>query len=160
MKSLVVYSSQSGNTRKLAEAVYQSLPPGASLSSVDEAPDPGDYDFVALGFWLQAGQPDPKSQAYLKKLNGHARVFLFATHGANPDSEHARSAMTAAQAMADGATFAGSFDCYGEVNPKVLEKVRARPDAPAWIADADKAVGHPDSADIEHLKAALGQLLA
>jgi flavodoxin len=130
MKSLVVFSSQTGNTKKLAEAVCESLPDTARLVSVDEAPDPSDYDFVALGFWLQAGKPDPKSAGYLERLKGHTKVFLFATHGADPNSEHAQNAMTYAQSLAEGATVAGTFSCFGQVNPKVLEKIKAKPQPP------------------------------
>ena len=67
MKSLVVYSSQSGNTKKLAEAVFEALPEGKEITPVDGAPDPKGYDFVAVGFWLKGGDPDPKSLEYLKK---------------------------------------------------------------------------------------------
>ena len=126
----VVYSSQTGNTKKLAETVCEALPAGTQMYAVDEAPDPTAYDFLALGFWLQGGKPDPKSANYLARLKGHPNVFLFATHGAHPGSVHATSAMAHAQALAEGATVAGSFSCYGEVNPKVLEKVKAKPQPP------------------------------
>jgi flavodoxin I len=155
MKSLVVYSSQTGNTRQLAETIYQTLADGALLSSVEEAPDPADFDFVALGFWFQAGRPDPKSAAFLERLKGHQRVFLFATHGADPDTEYTRNAMAYAQSLAEGATIAGTFNCFGQVNPKVLEKAKAKPQPPAWINDAPRAVGHPNARDFEEVKSAL-----
>ncbi len=44
MKSLIVYSSQSGNTQKLARAVYESLTGPKEMYAVAEAPDPADYD--------------------------------------------------------------------------------------------------------------------
>ncbi len=155
MKTLVVYSSRTGNTQRLAEAVCRALPDGALLSQVDAAPDPSDYDFVALGFWLQAGQPDPQSQAYLARLIGHPKVFLFATHGASPQSEHARQAMAQARTMTRGAQIAGTFSCYGSVNPTVLETAKAKPQPPAWLADAPNAVGHPDADDMDNLRRAL-----
>jgi len=68
MKNLIVYSSKSGNTRKLAEAVFNFLPGENVLKSVAERPDPGKYDFVVIGFWLQAGKADPESYEYLEKL--------------------------------------------------------------------------------------------
>ena len=152
MKSLVVYASQTGNTRKLAETVCEALPKGTLLCTVDEAPDPTDYDVVALGFWLQGGKPDPTSARFLERLKGHGNVFLFATHGADPDSEHARNGMAHARSLAEGATVTGTFSCFGEVNPKVLEKVRAKPQPPVWIDDAVRAVGHPDQVDLDRLR--------
>jgi flavodoxin len=159
MKSLVIYSSQTGNTKKLAESTCEYLPNGTLLCPVDEAPDPSDYDFVAVGFWLKAGKPDPKSAGYLERLKGHPKVFLFATHGANPDSEHVKNAMARAQSIAEGANFAGSFSCYGEVNPKVLDKVKVKPQPPVWIDDATHAVGHPDKGDLERLRLSIASVV-
>lgn len=160
MQAMVVYSSQTGNTRKLAETVRDALPAGTQMWSVDEAPNPADYDFVALGFWLKAGKPDPQSLSYLERLQGHKKVFLFATHGARPGSEHAKNAMAHAQSLAEKANIAGSFSCYGEVDPKILEKVKAKPQPPVWLDDAAGAVGHPSPTDLENLRAALKAVLA
>ena len=57
MKSLVVYSSRTGNTRKIAEAVAEALP-GCHLHPVEEAPQPEGYDLVAVGYWVDKGMPD------------------------------------------------------------------------------------------------------
>lgn len=159
MKSIVVYSSRTGNTKKLAEVACGALPAGTQMYTVDEAPDPSAYDFVALGYWLQGGKPDPQSSAYLERLKGHKSIFLFATHGASPDSEHSRMAVEDARSLARGAMVAGTFCCYGEVNPTVLEKVKAKPQPPVWLDDAPNAVGHPDQKDLESLRAALTAVL-
>ncbi len=95
MKSLVVYSSQTGNTRKLAEAVFEMLSGDKALYPVDEAPDPSGYGFIAVGFWLMGGKPDPKSSEYLGKV-GEKPLFLFATHGAGAGSDHASHGMALA----------------------------------------------------------------
>ena len=67
--------------------------------------------------------------------------------------------MAQAQALAEGATVAGSFSCYGEVNQKVLEKVKAKPQPPVWLDDADDAVGHPEASDMDNLRRALKAVL-
>lgn len=158
MKSLVVYSSQTGNTKKLADAVYDTLTGEKEIHPMADDPDPNDYDVVAVGFWLQAGKPDPKTAEYLPKIAGGQRLFLFATHGAAAGSDHAQNAMAQAQSLAPSATLAGMFSCQGEVNPKVIEKVSAKPEPPVWIKDAPAASGHPDEADIEQLKQAVASL--
>ncbi len=152
MKSLVVYSSQTGNTKKLAEAVHEVFTGGKDIYPIADAPDPGGYDLVAVGFWLQAGKPDPKTADYLHRIGSGKRLFLFATHGAASGSDHAKNAMDHARGLAPGALLAGIFSCPGEVNPKVLEKVRAKPQPPVWLDDAPKAIGHPDDTDIEAIK--------
>jgi flavodoxin len=159
MKSLVVYSSQSGNTKKLAQAMYESLTASKAMYPVSEAPDPAGYDFIALGFWLQAGKPDPKSAEYLAKI-GKKPLFLFATHGAAAGSQHALAAMDYASSLAPEAHILGTYSCQGEVNPKVLEKASSKPEPPVWLADAPNAAGHPDEADIDVLKRRISKIMA
>jgi flavodoxin len=158
MKSMVVYSSQSGNTGMLAQAVYETLASEKAIYPVGEAPEPDGSDLVAVGFWLQAGQPDPQTQAYLKKI-GRQKVFLFATHGAAADSEHARQAMASAQQLLPEADIIGQFNCQGQVNPKVLEKVAKKQPPPAWLKDAPQAAGHPNQNDLDRLQAMLNECL-
>lgn len=157
MKSLIVYSSQTGNTRKLAEAVKTAFPGEKEMAPIEAAPPPEGYDLVAVGFWLQAGKPDPKAAAYLPNVR-NVPLFLFATHGAASDSAHARNALAFARAMAPDAKIVGTFNCPGEVNPKVLEKIRAKTPPPPWIGDADAAVGHPNAQDLARLEGVIKAL--
>ena len=71
MKALVVYSSRTGNTRKIAEAIAAVLP-GCEIHPVESAP-----------------APDAQAKAYLETVRD-ANVALFGTLGAWPDSDHAR----------------------------------------------------------------------
>ncbi len=158
MKTLVVYSSQTGNTKKLANAVYESLKEEKEIFPVENAPDPKNYDFIALGFWFKGGKPDPKSAEYLGKIGKGKRLFLFATHGASPESDHAKNGIKNAGNLAHNVEIIGSFTCQGEVNPKVMEKVKTKPEPPVWINDAPAAAGHPDDNDINRIKEAVKNL--
>ena len=102
MKTLIVYSSQTGNTKKMADAVNDVIGGEKTLYPVGEAPHPAGYDLVVLGFWLMAGKPDPKSSDYLAGV-GDAKLFLFATHGASADSDHAAKAIAHAKSLAPSA---------------------------------------------------------
>ena len=150
MKILITYSSQTGNTKKLADAVNDQFGGDKTFCTINEAPEPNDYDLIVLGFWLQAGKPDPKSSKYLEKI-GKNKLFLVATHGAAANSAHAVNAMKQARSLASEAQVLGMFNCPGEVNPKVLEKVKAKDPQPPWLDDADDAIGHPNEDDIENL---------
>lgn len=153
MKTLTVYSSQGGNTKKLAEEVFKQLPEEKNFAPVAEAADPSGYDVVCVGFWLKGGQPDPAAQEYLKKCTG--KVFLFATHGAAPGSDHAKMGMNKAAELAAGATVAGTFSCQGEVAQKVMETAANKSPQPPWLADAPAAKGHPNGDDFMQLSEAM-----
>jgi flavodoxin I len=150
MKTLIVYAGQTGNTQKLAAAVSDLLGGEKTFCHISDAPEPDGFDLIALGFWVQAGKPDPQSSEYLAKI-GNAKLFLFATHGASADSTHALEAMEQAKSLTPSARLAGTFNCQGEVNPVFLEKVRKKDPQPPWIKDAPEAVGHPDPSDIDRL---------
>lgn len=159
MKSLVIYSSQTGNTRKLADAVYETLSGSKKIFTVNDAPDPSGYDFIALGFWFMSGRPDPgtleyMSMEYFGNIRGK-RLFLFATHGAAADSLSAEDGMSYAKMLTSEAKIVGTFSCQGEVNPEIIEKARTLQEVPEWVAQAPKAVGHPNDTDIEELKRVL-----
>jgi len=158
MKILITYATQSGNTEKLARAIYDHMEGEKKICPVGEAPAPAGYDFVAVGFWFMAGKPDSKSAEFLASCGPDTRLFLFATHGAGKSSDHAQAGMAQAAALTNGAHIEGAFNCQGQVNPKVLEKVRQKETPPPWIDDADGAVGHPDDEDIRDLKAVLDKL--
>ncbi|MFZ0243264.1 MAG: flavodoxin family protein [Desulfobacterales bacterium] len=151
MKILVVYSSQSGNTRKLANAVFDAISGEKEIYSMEKAPDPSGFNPVAVGFWLKAGKPDPQTLEFLSKIKGQ-QLFLFATHGAAAGSAHAASAMDHARSLVPNATVLGTFSCQGEVDPSVLERVSQKPEPPVWLKDAPQAAGHPDQGDIQALK--------
>jgi flavodoxin len=154
MKTLIVYSSKSGNTKRLAESVHDFLPGTNTLQKVEEKPDPAGYDLVIVGFWLQAGKADPMASEYLGDLPP-SKVFLFATHGAAVGSAHAEKGMQNAKDLIASCTIAGTFSCQGEVRPEFLAKVQKKDPPPPWIGDAPAAAGHPDAADVENLKKAI-----
>lgn len=102
MKAAVVYSTLTGNTKKVAEAVLEGLGDGAEIFDVNAAPDPSEYDLVAVGFWVDRGHPDAKAMEYMKKVTGK-KVFSFFTLRAKTASAHAyKCAYTASSFYGEG----------------------------------------------------------
>lgn len=161
MKALIVHSSQTGNTKKVAKWIYDGISGRTTMKTTEDAPDPSGFDLVAVGFWFQGGKPDARSAAYLEKvgeLEGQ-KVFLFATHGAASKSAHAENGMAAAREMVKNCDVVGTFSCQGEVNPDILAKAQAKDPQPEWLADAPDAVGHPAGDDMARLLKELGDAL-
>lgn len=60
MKSTVIYFSQTGNTRKVAEAIAGALPGTVTLADLASAPEPGDADVVFIGMPVVRFGPPPR----------------------------------------------------------------------------------------------------
>jgi len=154
MKSLVIYSSRTGNTKKVAGAIYDALPGEKTLAQTDRPPeDLGSYDLVFVGFWAWRRGADPMAQKVLGALKGQ-KVAVFGTCGAWPDSDAAKTYASNAAALLDESnTFLGSFMCQGRVNSFHQRKLHpdresAHPMTEDRRARLEEAERHPDDADL------------
>lgn len=93
-------------------------------------------------------------------------MALFATVGADPNSEHAQRSMANARALLDSSnTILGDFICQGKVDPKLLETFRHLPaDHPHGInlerlARHKAASTHPDEEDLAKAKQVFQQMI-
>lgn len=162
MKSLVVYSTRTGNTRKLAQALYEMLPEPKDLFSIETAPSPDGYDFIALGFWVDRGTADHATLQYIEKIKGK-KVGIFGTSGAFPDSDHTRECMESVTQLLAGNAVLGGFICQGRIDPAVARKMdrlapedETAPNRPDRIAEAAR---HPNEKDLQNLRAAFAAML-
>ena len=82
MKPIVVYSTRSGNTKKVAEAIASELNcPCLQITSDSAAVSINDYDTVFIGTGIYKGQPHQDLLGYLQtvRLNGKKQFALFMT---------------------------------------------------------------------------------
>ncbi len=152
-KWAIIYSSVTGNTKMVAEAIAGAAE-HADVFRVQDAPqDLSNYDIVAIGYWLRLGQPDPLTLQYLSQVE-NARVVFFQTHGAEVNSEHAITSFArAGYHLGRNCEILGTFGCQGKINPAMLEKRKNAPaDDPHGGAAAmerwQRAASHPDDADL------------
>jgi flavodoxin len=164
MKSLVVYSSRTGNTQQVARAIYDALPAPKEIFSAKEAPDPSAYDFLALGFWVDKGTANAGSARYMETVKNKT-IGLFGTMGAAPDSDHARQCLKKARALVQGNDILGEFLCQGKVAPDLIKMMETkRKDDPHHCmtperrANLEEAAKHPDEKDLADARALFAEL--
>lgn len=152
MKTLVTWSSKTGNTKSVGEAIGAVCPPETTLCPIEEAPaGGGEYDFLIIGYWVDKGVPDAKCKEYLKKIRGK-KIAFFGTLGAYPDSDHARECMRKAEDMARDNEVCGHFLCQGKIDPELLEMMAKMPNNPHPMtkerkARIEEAKKHPNEDD-------------
>ena len=82
MKSLVVYFSRGGKTRRVAEAIAQEL--GCrSVDITQETPDLSEVDMLLVGSGNYVGKTDKRLLTFISNLpsSGEKRAVVFATSG-------------------------------------------------------------------------------
>ncbi|MDR2211442.1 MAG: flavodoxin family protein [Spirochaetaceae bacterium] len=155
---LIVYSSRTGNTRRLAEGIHRGLTDALGweprLAAVEENPDPAGAEWILAGFWVDRGTADQKILEFLKTLGGR-RVGLFGTLGASPESKHAGDVRQRVQTLAsEKNTLLGCFLCQGKIDPELTGHFKnLPPDNPHGMTPERmqrhlEAAKHPDETDI------------
>lgn len=153
MKTLLIYSSKTGNTKKVAEAIGEALQ--VTPVPVEENPSPDAFELIVAGYWVDRGTADRKMKAYLGKISGK-KVALFATLGAEPDSDHAAKCLeNGAALLGAGSEVVGKFICQGKVAPEMVDMMKkmfpaGHPHAmtPERLARIERAASHPDKEDL------------
>lgn len=153
MNCIVVYSSVTGNTRSVAEAIHGVMPAGALIAPVHKAPPPEEFDFLALGFWVRRARPDPRMIRYMQRVRGKQTAW-FGTLAAWPHSEHGLLVRKNTAELLQGNVVLGGFLCQGRLAPKRFAEAMGRgPDHPTHPLTEERkarlieASRHPDESD-------------
>ena len=157
MKNIILYSSLTGNTKRVAEAMASIMPPGTPCVSVKDAPENlSDYDTVFVGFWVDRGTANKEAAKLIETLT-NPHVVLFATLGMYADSDHARESIEKASALLPNKEqLVDGFVCQGKIDPKVIEmmyKMFPKGHSHGQSADRDarhkQAAVHPNEEDFK-----------
>lgn len=129
MKILIVYSSLTGNTEKLATGLYESLKNSYELSiaNIKEKPDAEGFDIVMPAFWVDKGTADKLSKKFIKNLRNKKVIYL-GTLGAQPESEHGQKVRKNVPELLDSSnTHLGTFLANGLVDSKLTARIKFLP---------------------------------
>jgi len=150
MKVLVTYFSETGNTEKLAKAIFEAVEARKKeILPIEEVAEVSGYDVVFIGFPVHAHNVPGKVDAFAKKLPEGQKVAYFATHGSLKGGELAITAFHHALGIAKNAVVLGTFGCRGKVKQKIIDGLMDKLEHRAWVLEAQSAGGHPDEADLE-----------
>lgn len=158
MKIMLVYSSLTGNTHKLAEGIATFMAPaGLRCFRVEDAPNPARADLLILGFWVDKGRPDKLMLEYFKQVSQQKVAFFF-TLGDYPYGAHAAAVANGVKEALEmkANEVLGFFPCQGRVDPAFLERLKKilPPDhphvqmTPERKARLEEAARHPNETDI------------
>jgi flavodoxin len=153
MKVLVTYYSETGNTEKVAQAIYKRIQAAEkAIAPIQETINVEEYDLIFCGFPVHASSVPLKAELFLKSIPQGKKVAIFATHGSLRMGPLATTAFDYAVSLLSKEKVIGTFGCRGKVKRDLLEALAKKPEHRAWAEEARSAAAHPDDADLEDAK--------
>lgn len=156
-KTLVVYSSLTGNTKAVGEKIFEIIEGEKNIIAIDEVKNINldEFNRIIVGFWVDKGTADKKSKNFIKNLS-NKEIGYFGTLGADPDSKHGDDVRERVSKLCDEKnTLIGGFLCRGKIDPKLVEKMGkfplklVHPLTPERLQRIEAVKTHPNEKDFQ-----------
>ena len=152
----ILYSSLTGNTKMLAEAIHDT--PAEEDCDYFGPCKKVDSDMFYIGFWTDKGNADATTLKLLEALK-NKKIFLFGTAGFGVSEEYFQRILNNMKTSIDASnTIVGEHMCQGKMPQSVRDryvKMKAQPDhmpnIDMIIDNFDQALTHPDENDLNNL---------
>ena len=161
----IIFSSPTGNTRLLADAIRDALPEeNCNYFGVCENADT-QSDILFIGSWTDKGTADKATLDLLEKLK-NKRIFLFGTAGFGGDEEYFKEILANTKKSISGSNITvGEYMCQGKMPQTVRERYikmkslpNPAPNLDMLIENFDRALSHPDENDLKRLRLSVEKL--
>ena len=162
MTTLVTYMTVTGNTRKIAEAIFGELRGMKEIKPMDEVKSLENYDLAFIGFPIMRFGPPDEAKAFIEKNAGGKRVALFMTHAMWSDMEPLKGIIAKCKDAANCAKVVGMFDCQGELSEAVAKSLlnNSNPEMQKFGQMRPKTMGHPDPDDLAKAKSFAREIMS
>ena len=158
MTNAIVYSSQTGNTKLLAETIREALPGNSLVYFGTPGEEALKADRIYVGFWTDKGSCSQETGNFLKTLTDQ-QVYLFGTAGFGESQDYFDKVLKRTEKfLPRGVRLVGSFMCQGKMPMTVRQRYEKMmhspvkvPNLQGMIENFDKALRHPDPEDLRRL---------
>lgn len=151
----IVYASRTGNTEKLAEAIFKVVPvKEKNVKRIEERTERDAGDLYLVGFWTDHGTASTEILDLLGNLHGK-KIALFGTCGMGKEPEYYKRILNSVSAfIADDSEYLGGFMCQGKMPIQVRRRYEDmcvpanEAQVERMIRNFDEALLHPDKDDL------------
>ncbi len=171
MKILITYLSQTGNTEKIAKAIYEEASPTHAVETKKlEEVNPENvsgYDLIFIGSPIHAGNLSGPVKEFLDRLQTPTgkKMAGFLTHAGTAYPDQVMSKFTEPLKTAcekNRLEYLGCFSCQGFLNPAIHDMVKKAQNLTdeQWAERVKEMTGHPDAEDLKKARAFAKEVLA
>lgn len=127
MKGIIIYSSITGNTERMAQYLYSHLSNDFDMDifSDKEKLSFENYDFALLGAWCHKEQLCPAIMKVFNKANIN-NIGFFGTIGAGPDCQHGQNTINNIAKALENKNSLGVYLCPGTVSEKMKKVLKSK----------------------------------
>ena len=154
MKFLVAYLSQTGKTKLVADAIYESIDGDKELLQLSEVESLEGYDLSFIGFPIIAFGPAKDGKEFLEQHVAGKKVALFITHAAPEDQDDVGEWLGKCKEAAASADLVGFFDCQGELSEAIADALM-KSDNPMMQSFGERrpeTIGQPDESRLQRAR--------
>jgi len=151
MKTLVTYMSQTGNTKKIAEAIYEEITGEKDIKDIKDVSNFEGYDLVFVGFPVQQFNiPENVSEVVKENVAGK-NIAFFMTHAVPEGTEAIHSWTGSCKDIAATGNYLGIFDCQGELAQPLIDRLLESddPQMREFAEMGSSTKGQPDESRVQ-----------
>ncbi|NQV18973.1 MAG: flavodoxin domain-containing protein [Armatimonadetes bacterium] len=153
MKILVTYLSKTGNTKKIADAIYGEIKEKKEIKRYDKVQSLEGYDLTFVGFPIHGYGPDGKAKKFLENQCKGKKIILFITHASSENHEALPGYLAKFREASEGTDLVGMFNCQGELAKGVKFIMKMMVGNPLRkFALEDNSKGQPDAERVNRAK--------
>jgi len=157
MKYLVTFWTQTGKTKKIAEAIFSALPGDKTIKPFDEVDTLEGFDLTFIGFPIMQFGPPLVAKKFLSAHAPDKKIALFVTHAMLNRSEDPQQKailekeLERCRSACSKSELVDLFHCQGELSEKSADELTATniPMLMAFAGMRSLTVGHPDIDELE-----------
>ncbi len=152
MQTLVTYFTRSGNTEKVAKAIFEELDEPKFLEKINKKLKLADYDLIFLGFPIENYWCPKDIHDFLRYNTENAKIAFFITHGVPENNELLPKWIDRTkQLLPSSAEIIAHFTCQSEVAQFVVDALRktGKSMQMEWAEHCKYLIGLPDESKLE-----------
>ncbi len=160
MKTLIVYSSLTGNTKLVCEKAFEFLNGEKEIFSVEQKKEINleEFNNIIIGTWIDRGTADAKTRKFISELT-NKNLYFIATLGAAVDSNHGQKCIKNISTLCSKRNnFVDGVLARGKVSDELKKKINAFPlniihkFVPNIKKIVEEAEPHPNEEDFKIIK--------
>lgn len=154
MKILVTYFSITGNTKKMAKEVFNTITGDKEILEISEVEGFDNYDLIFIGFPIMDFGMPIKIKEIISNNIKNQKVVLFISHAMPPQLPILNELIQKCLETIPSNNLVSYFNCQGEMSENLAETL-SKHDDPKIREFAERrelSVGHPNIDDLKRLK--------